>query len=174
MKYFNDYRGKLGLCVNFILKIYYNILVWILNLYNVKVFSVQRVDFSNTYYPLLKFQLDEISYVNIKNIVKDSFNSGSDRYRYMHIFTSKGHCIVSFDITSEILLNDDKLYLLCIYIREHCSNCVINVKSIVGLAVNPKSLLGLSYDDFYMYISDKDIEADKVLYELVYYKTNQK
>ncbi len=164
MKYLNGFISRLGLCVNSILKWYYNILVIILNSYNVKVVRVESIDLNNINSPLVKFKLEEINYNNIKSIIKDSFNSGSGGDRYMHIFTNKGHFIISFKWSVVILSNDEDLLLLCLLIRENCNKFVMNTKS----------LFGLSGDDFYMYITDKDIEGEKELYGLIHPSIKQK
>jgi hypothetical protein len=78
--------------INFVLMLIYYILISILNKFKTEYIQVYEYtqDFNNLNYVLVKFNLKEINYDNIKGIVIDSFHSGSDGHRHMHIYNNKG------------------------------------------------------------------------------------
>lgn len=150
MKKLNKIFNVIFIYVNIALILMYCILISIWNKFKAEYIHVPEytIDLNNLNHALVKFKLKEINYDNIKGIVIDSFHSGSDGYRYMHIYNNKGQLIISLGWLIEILSNDDNLFLLCNIIKDNCYT----------YTVKTKPWWWLSNDVFYMHITNKNLE----------------
>lgn len=147
MKKFHQFLDKISLYVNLILEYVNYLLIYVINIFRAehKFVPVHSIDLNDIKYDLIQFRLEEINYENTKGIVIDSYNSGSDGYRYMRIYNNKGQLIMNIAWLVGTVEHKNNLIYLTYMIKDHC-NAYLN-----------KTKPWLWNGIFYMHITDKNI-----------------
>lgn len=148
MQKFNEFLDKISKYVNVILEYIDYIQINIINIFRAehKFVPVHSINLNYIKYDLIQFKLEEINYENIKDIVNDSYNSGSHGYRYMRIYNNKGQLIMNIAWLVGRVEHKDNLINLTYMIKDHCN-----------AYLNKTKPCWLWKGIFYMHITDKNI-----------------